>query len=106
LEKTTPWKTENWFVSPWNYFEEIREEFTPPEKVRIHDVTLRDGEQQAGIIFTKDDKIRIAEKLSEVGLHRIEAGTPAVSPRDEAAIRGKRSRYHLSHISNEYLDVM
>jgi isopropylmalate/homocitrate/citramalate synthase len=55
--------------------------------VKIHDVTQRDGEQQAGIIFTKDDKIRIAEKLSEVGVHRIEAGMPAVSPRDEAAIR-------------------
>jgi len=55
--------------------------------VKIHDVTLRDGEQQAGIIFTKDDKIRIAEKLAEVGVHRIEVGMPAVSPADEAAIK-------------------
>jgi isopropylmalate/homocitrate/citramalate synthase len=55
--------------------------------VKIHDVTLRDGEQQAGVIFTRDDKIRIAEKLAEVGVHRIEAGMPAVSPNDEAAIR-------------------
>ncbi len=85
--KATPWKTENWFVSPWNYFDEVRKGFNPPERVKIHDVTLRDGEQQAGVIFTKDDKIRIAEKLSEVGIHRIEAGMPAVSPRDEAAIR-------------------
>jgi len=82
-----PWKTENWFVSPWNYLEEVTKDFKPPGKVRIHDITLRDGEQQAGIIFTKDDKIRIAEKLSEVGVHRIEAGMPAVSPNDEAAIR-------------------
>jgi isopropylmalate/homocitrate/citramalate synthase len=84
---TTPWKTENWFVSPWNYLEVVTKDFHPPAKVRIHDVTLRDGEQQAGVIFTKDDKIRIAEKLAEVGVHRIEAGMPAVSPRDEAAIR-------------------
>ena len=83
----TPWKTENWFVSPWNYLEEVREGFQPPARVKIHDVTLRDGEQQAGVIFTKDDKIRIAEKLAEVGVHRIEAGMPAVSPKDEAAIR-------------------
>jgi isopropylmalate/homocitrate/citramalate synthase len=55
--------------------------------VKIHDITLRDGEQQAGITFTKDDKIRIAEKLAEVGVHRIEAGMPAVSPQDEAAIK-------------------
>lgn len=82
-----PWRTENWFVSPWNYLEEVTKDFHPPKQVRIHDVTLRDGEQQAGIIFTKDDKIRIAEKLAEVGVHRIEAGMPAVSPPDEAAIR-------------------
>jgi isopropylmalate/homocitrate/citramalate synthase len=83
----TPWKTENWFVSSWNYLEEVTKDFHPPQKVKIHDITLRDGEQQAGIIFTKDDKIRIAEKLAEVGVHRIEAGMPAVSPRDEAALR-------------------
>lgn len=83
----TPWKTEHWFVSPWNYIDEVTQEYNPPASVRIHDVTLRDGEQQAGVIFTKDDKIRIAEKLSEVGVHRIEAGMPAVSPKDEAAIR-------------------
>lgn len=52
-----PWKTENWYVSPWNYLEEVIQDFNPPEKVKIHDVTLRDGEQQAGIIFTKDDNV-------------------------------------------------
>jgi len=83
----TPWKTENWFVSPWNYLEEVTRGFNPPQKVTIHDVTLRDGEQQAGVIYSKDDKVRIAEKLAEVGVHRIEAGMPAVSPPDEAAIK-------------------
>ncbi len=83
----SPWKSDNWFVSPWNYLDEVKKDFMIPEKVKIHDVTLRDGEQQAGIIFSKDDKIRIAEKLAEVGVHRIEAGMPAVSPRDEEALR-------------------
>jgi len=81
------WKTDNWFVSPWNYLPEVTKDFKPPKQVRIHDITLRDGEQQAGITFTKDDKIRIAEKLAEVGVHRIEAGMPATSPADEAALR-------------------
>lgn len=84
---STPWKTDNWFVSPWNYLEEVTKDFRPPKQVKIHDVTLRDGEQQAGITFKKDDKIRIAEKLAETGVHRIEAGMPAVSPPDEAAIK-------------------
>ena len=85
--KGDPWKTENWFVSPWNYEKDVTKDFHPPKKVKIHDITLRDGEQQAGIIFKKDDKIRIAEKLAEAGVHRIEAGMPAVSPPDEAAIK-------------------
>ena len=85
--KGTPWKTDDWFVSPWNYVEEVTKGFNPPGKVKIHDVTLRDGEQQAGVVFTKDDKVRIAEKLAEAGVHRIEAGMPAVSPMDEAAIK-------------------
>ena len=86
-ETVQPWRTRDWFVSPWNYRDEITGGFRPPQKVKIHDVTLRDGEQQAGIIFTKDDKVRIAEKLAEAGVHRIETGMPAVSPPDEAAIK-------------------
>ena len=58
-----------------------------PPRIELHDVTLRDGEQQAGVTFRKDDKIRIAEKLAEAGIHRIEAGMPAVSKDDEAAIK-------------------
>lgn len=82
-----PWHTERWFTSPWNFLPEIREGLTLPATVQIHDVTLRDGEQQAGVVFTKDDKLRIAEALAEAGVHRIEAGLPAVSPADDAAVR-------------------
>lgn len=86
-DMATPWKTDNWFVSPWNYSEEVTKDYHPPKKVKIHDVTLRDGEQQPHIVFTKDDKIRIAEMLSEIGVHRIEAGMPLMSPNDLAAIK-------------------
>jgi len=86
-QSAQPWKTDQWFVSPWNFVNEVTAGFNPPAKLRIHDVTLRDGEQQAGIVFTRDEKVHIAEKLAEAGIHRIEAGTPAVSPNDEAAIK-------------------
>lgn len=82
----TPWQTEEYFVSPWNYQAEVVREFSPPSRVEIHDVTLRDGEQQAGIEFTADEKLRIAEKLAEAGVQRIEAGLPAVSPADAKAV--------------------
>ena len=86
MEKT-PWRTEKWFTSPWNWLPEVREGLNFPKEIKLHDVTLRDGEQQAGIIFTKDEKIRIAEGLAEVGVHRIEAGMPVVSKEDEAAVK-------------------
>ncbi len=82
-----PWKTDNWFVSPWNFADEVRKEFNFPEKIKVHDITLRDGEQQTGVILSMDDKIRIAEGLAEAGVHRIEAGMPIVSPSDAAAIK-------------------
>jgi len=37
--KKEPWKTENWFVSPWNYLPEVTRDFTPPKQVKIHDIT-------------------------------------------------------------------
>jgi isopropylmalate/homocitrate/citramalate synthase len=83
-----PWKTDRWFSSPWNYLPEITEGFSIDPELQVHDVTLRDGEQQAGVEFSADDKIRIAAALSEAGVHRIEAGLPAVSAADEAAVRG------------------
>ncbi len=82
-----PWKTDKWFSSPWNYLPEVSSEFQFADDVTIHDVTLRDGEQQAGVEFTADDKVRIATALAEAGIHRIEAGLPAVSPADTEAIK-------------------
>jgi methanogen homocitrate synthase len=76
-----------WWVSPYNFVPEVRASFDLPEKVSIHDATLRDGEQTPGIVFSIADKIAIAEKLDEVGVERIEAGMPAVSDQDFEAIK-------------------
>ncbi len=84
---TQPWKTDKWYVSPWNFFDEVTAGFDFAPQIKIHDMTLRDGEQQAGLELRKDDKVRIAEALAEAGVHRIEAGMPAVSKQDEDAIR-------------------
>jgi isopropylmalate/homocitrate/citramalate synthase len=82
------WEVEGrWFTSPWNYLDEAREGLNLPERVYFHDITLRDGEQQAGIALTRDDKVAIARRLADAGMDRIEAGMPIVSPQDEAAIK-------------------
>jgi len=84
---STPWHTDKWFTSPWNFLPEVREGFQFAEKIQLHDITLRDGEQQAGLVFTVDEKLKIAEMLAEAGVHRIEAGMVAVSPQDREAIQ-------------------
>ena len=40
----TPWKSDKWFVSPWNYKEEVASGFQFADEIKIHDITLRDGE--------------------------------------------------------------
>lgn len=81
------WHTDRWFTSPWNQDEQVAGSYHFAENLAIHDVTLRDGEQQAGVVFTADDKVRIAERLAEAGVHRIEAGLPAVSDDDFEAVK-------------------
>jgi isopropylmalate/homocitrate/citramalate synthase len=83
----TPWHTDRWFTSPWNHDPAVAGTLRLPADIQIHDVTLRDGEQQAGVEFSADDKVQIAEALAEAGVHRIEAGLPAVSRHDEEAVR-------------------
>ena len=80
-------RDDQWWVSPFNVEREVRRSFALPPRVQIHDATLRDGEQTPGVVFTVADKIAIAEALSAVGVDRIEAGMPAVSDDDVAAIK-------------------
>lgn len=89
----TKWKTDKWFTSPWNFLPEIVNEFNFKDNIKLHDVSLRDGEQQAGLIFDMDQKVKIADKLAEIGVQRIEAGMPAVSKQDELAIKEIVRRY-------------
>jgi isopropylmalate/homocitrate/citramalate synthase len=80
-----PYSTNDWCVSPFDFMDEVRAEMHLPPKVIIHDSTLRDGEQHPGIVFTKEDKVKIAKALDEYGVHRIEV-MPAVSQEDSEAV--------------------
>ena len=59
----------------------------PHDYVRIFDTTLRDGEQSPGATMTSDEKLEVARGLSRLGVDVIEAGFPAASPDDLAAVR-------------------
>lgn len=50
--------------------------------VQLYDTTLRDGAQREGISFSVEDKLKIAHKLDELGIHFIEGGWPGSNPKD------------------------
>jgi len=52
------------------------------ERVTVLDTTLRDGSQMEGISFSAKDKLRIAQKLDELGVAYIEGGWPGSNPKD------------------------
>ena len=51
-------------------------------KIFLYDTTLRDGAQKEGISFSVADRLEIARKLDELGIHFIEGGWPGSNPRD------------------------
>jgi 2-isopropylmalate synthase len=60
--------------------------------VRIFDTTLRDGEQSPGATMTSPEKLEVARALARLGIDVIEAGFPAASPDDLAAVRSIAER--------------
>ncbi len=54
--------------------------------VGLYDTTLRDGEQTVGVVLDPEQKLEIARALDELGIDRIEAGFPRVSPEDRRAV--------------------
>jgi 2-isopropylmalate synthase len=51
-------------------------------QLQLYDTTLRDGSQQEGISFSVVDKLKITQKLDDLGIHYIEGGWPGANPKD------------------------
>ena len=57
------------------------------ETVFVYDTTLRDGTQREGISLSLNDKLKIAQRLDEFGVHYIEGGWPGSNPKDAEFFR-------------------
>ncbi|MBK8781122.1 MAG: citramalate synthase [Anaerolineales bacterium] len=51
-------------------------------KIQVYDTTLRDGTQSEGFNLSANDKVRVAQKLDELGVAFIEGGWPGSNPKD------------------------
>jgi 2-isopropylmalate synthase len=56
-------------------------------QIELYDTTLRDGAQTEGISYSVQDKLRITEKLDDLGVHYIEGGWPGSNPKDAEFFR-------------------
>jgi methanogen homocitrate synthase len=81
-----------YFVSPFNKAADLKF----PDNITIYDTTMRDGEQTPGVCLRTPEKLKIARKLDELGIHQIEAGFPIVSNEEKRSIKA---------IVNEDLDA-
>jgi 2-isopropylmalate synthase len=69
-------------------------------RVEIYDTTLRDGAQSEDISFSVEDKLRIAKRLDELGVHYIEGGWPGANPRDaEFFLKAKKLSFKTSRLA-------
>ena len=68
-----PWIGPKWFSSPYNFDPKVVKQLRFPKKLGLYDVACRDGEQRPGVVFSRDDRVKFAKKLDEVGIQRIEA---------------------------------
>jgi len=80
------WLTDKYWVTEFNYFDEIRKEFTLPERVYIHDVTLRESEQTPHVVMKPDEKLAVYEALDEMGVYSVEL-MPIISSDDTEVAR-------------------
>lgn len=65
-----------------------------PAVVKVFDTTLRDGEQSPGATMTTTEKLQIVDQLVDLNVDIIEAGFPAASPGDLAAVKEIAKRVH------------
>ncbi|MCX7372531.1 MAG: 2-isopropylmalate synthase, partial [Alphaproteobacteria bacterium] len=64
-----------------------------PGRIYIFDTTLRDGEQSPGFSMNLDEKLRMAETLTELGVDVIEAGFAIASPGDFESVQSIAKRF-------------
>jgi isopropylmalate/homocitrate/citramalate synthase len=66
--------------SRWNLHEEVLAQYDLPETVTITDSTIREGEEAPHVVYSLEEKLRIARLLDEMNVHEIDCGFASINP--------------------------
>lgn len=86
-----PWLVPSGSVSPFN-------PSPPGKRVEFYDTTLRDGEQQAGVIFNVAEKVEIFRRLESAGVQYVETGMIATSEEETAVVKRLAAEGHTARV--------
>ena len=77
---------DKWCVSEYGLNDEMREEMKLPKKFHVRDSTIREGDETPGVYMSPANKLKIAEKVWDIGVTEIDVGfVGAVEEHFEAA---------------------
>ena len=65
--------------STWNLHEDVLQQYHLPEYLTITDSTIREGEEAPHVVYTLEDKVRIAKVLDEMNVHEIDCGFASIN---------------------------
>ena len=65
--------------SKWNLHEEVLQQYHLPKNVTITDSTIREGEEAPHVVYTLEDKLRIAKVLDDMNVHEIDCGFASIN---------------------------
>jgi len=102
-----------WYFSLYNWTDEVRKQMPYlPKTVEIRDATFREADDQMGVYLSIEDKVKMALKVSEIGIKELDIGGPNRFPHQAAACKAIRKAYDeagidksITRISGRYFGV-
>jgi len=73
-KRKTKWFNDKWWVSPINYLDDVQNSLDLPKQVFVRDSTIREGEETPGVYYKLEEKLKIVEKLEDIGIRHIDCG--------------------------------